>query len=61
MILAIIGFADLIPLFVFAGFVMFIWAILGMISKRNSHMHERLARLSRPACIVPFSSEHHRC
>jgi len=51
-ILAIIGFADLIPLFVFAGFVMFIWAILGMISKRNSHMHERLARLSRPASLA---------
>src|SRR5947209_4519224 len=38
----------MIPLLVFAGFVMFIWALLSMISKRNSRTHERLARLSRP-------------
>ena len=46
------GLADLIPLFVFAGLVLFIWALLSTISQRNSKAQERLARLSRPASLV---------
>jgi len=41
-----------IPLFVFAGFVMAAWAVLSMISQRNSKAQERLARLSRPASLA---------
>src|SRR5262245_5577022 len=42
---------DLIPLLVFAGIVAAIWAVLSMISNRNSKAAERLARLSRPQSI----------
>src|SRR5262249_7366584 len=41
----------LIPLLVFAGIVLSIWAVLTMISARNSRAQERLARLSRPASM----------
>jgi tight adherence protein C len=44
--------ADLVPLFVFGGFVMGIWAILSLISQRNSRAQERLARMSRPASLA---------
>src|SRR5262249_37011584 len=43
---------DLIPLLVFAGILMGIWAILSAISQRNSRAHERLARMSRPASLA---------
>src|SRR5262245_18355676 len=43
---------DIIPLLVFAGIVMGIWAILSMISNRNSRAMERLSRLSRPQSLV---------
>ena len=52
MLFAIVGLADLIPLFVFAGLVLFVWALLSSISQRNSKAQERLARLSRPASLV---------
>jgi len=47
-----IGFADLIPLLVFAMFVLGIWAVLSYLSQRNSRTQERLARLSRPVSLV---------
>ena len=42
---------DLIPLMVFLGIVAAIWAILSMISNRNSKALDRLARLSRPQSL----------
>ena len=57
MIFAIVGLADMIPLLVFAGFVMFLWAILSMINKRSSRSHDRLARLSRPASLAEMDLE----
>jgi tight adherence protein C len=47
-----IGIADLVPLLVFAAIVMGIWAILSMVSQRNSRATERLARISRPASLA---------
>lgn len=44
--------ADIIPLLVFFGIVMGIWAILSMISNRNSQAADRLARLSRPQSLA---------
>ena len=52
MIVAMIGFSDLIPFIVFGGFVCAIWGILSMISQRNSRAQERLARMSRPASLA---------
>jgi tight adherence protein C len=49
---ALVGFADVIPLLVFAGFVLAVWAVLSMISQRNSRAQERLARISRPASLA---------
>ena len=43
---------DLVPLMVFAAIVAFIWAILSMISNRNSKALDRLARLSRPQSLA---------
>src|SRR5687768_14614422 len=43
---------DLIPLMVFLGIVAAIWAILSMISNRNSKALDRLARLSRPQSLA---------
>ena len=47
MIAAFVYIQDLIPLLVFAGIVAAIWAVLSLISSRNSKALERLARLSR--------------
>ena len=47
-----IGLTEIIPLLVFAGFVLAVWAFLSMISQRNSRAQERLARISRPASLV---------
>lgn len=44
--------ADLIPILVFFGIVMAIWAVLSAISNRNSKALDRLARLSRPPSLV---------
>ncbi len=47
-----LGIADLIPLLVFAGIVLGIWAVLSMISSRNSRAVDRLNRLSRPPSLA---------
>jgi tight adherence protein C len=51
-ILAFVGFADLIPFIVFGFFVFAVWAMLSLISQRNSRAQERLARLSRPQSLT---------
>src|SRR5262249_17480691 len=43
---------DMIPLLVFVGIVMGIWAVLSAISSRNSKAVERLAKLSRPPSLA---------
>lgn len=52
MLFAVIGFEDMIPLIVFAGIVAAIWAVLSMISSRNSQALDRLNRLSRPPSLA---------
>jgi tight adherence protein C len=52
MLFAIVGIEDLIPLFVFGGIVAGIWALLSMISSRNSQAVDRLSRLGRPASLA---------
>jgi tight adherence protein C len=52
MIFAFVGLAEAVPLLVFAGLVAFIFAILTLISNRNSRAAERLDRLSRPASLA---------
>jgi tight adherence protein C len=47
-----IGISDIIPLLVFLGIVVAIWAVLSMISNRNSQALDRLARLSRPQSLA---------
>jgi tight adherence protein C len=47
-----VGFADMIPFIVFGCFVFGVWAMLSMISQRNSRAQERLARLSRPGSMA---------
>jgi tight adherence protein C len=47
-----IGFAEVIPLLVFAGLVAGIFAFLTLISNRNSRAQDRLERLSRPQSLV---------
>jgi tight adherence protein C len=42
-----IGFSDIVPLLVFCGIVLAIWAALSTISNRNSRAAERLTRMSR--------------
>ena len=46
------GLADVIPFIVFGCFVFGVWAMLSLISQRNSRAQERLARLSRPASLA---------
>jgi tight adherence protein C len=48
MLTAFFYIQDLIPLMVFMGIVAGIWAVLSMISNRNSKALDRLQRLSRP-------------
>ncbi len=55
MVLAFVGLTELIPLLVFAGFVMGVWAVLSMLSQRNSRAAERLARLSRPGSLAEIA------
>src|SRR5947209_3424680 len=52
MVYGLIYIADMIPLLVFVGIVMGIWAILSAISSRNSRAVERLSRLSRPQSLA---------
>jgi len=43
---------DLIPLFVFAGIVVGVWAILSALSNRNSRAMDRLSRISRSYSVI---------
>ncbi|HZY86434.1 MAG TPA: type II secretion system F family protein [Gemmataceae bacterium] len=52
MIFAFVGFQELVPLLVFAGLVAGIFAVLSLISNRNSRAQERLERISRPASLA---------
>jgi len=52
MVLALVGVEELTPLLVGAAFVALIFAVLSLISNRNSRAQERLDRLSRPASLV---------
>ena len=47
-----VGLAEIIPLLVFGAFVLGVWAMLSLISQRNSRAQERLARMSRPASLA---------
>jgi tight adherence protein C len=51
-IFALVGLQELIPLFVFAALVAGIFALLSMLSNRNSRAQERLERISRPASLA---------
>lgn len=52
MFFAAFGIEDMIPLLVFGGIVAGIWALLSMISNRNSQALDRLSRLSRPQSLA---------
>lgn len=52
MLFAVVGIEDLIPLMVFGGIVAGIWAMLSLISNRNSQALDRLSRLSRPPSLT---------
>jgi len=52
MLFAVLGVEDAIPIMVFGGIVMGIWALLSLISNRNSQALDRLSRLSRPASLA---------
>ena len=52
MTFAMFGIEDMIPLLVFGGIVMGIWALLSLISNRNSQALDRLSRLSRPPSLA---------
>jgi tight adherence protein C len=47
-----VGFNELIPILVFAGLVAGIFAVLTLISNRNSRAQDRLERISRPASLA---------
>jgi tight adherence protein C len=47
-----VGLQELVPLLVFAGLVAGIFAVLSLISNRNSRAQERLERISRPASLA---------
>jgi tight adherence protein C len=55
-ILAVVGFQDVLPVLVFGGVVMGIWAVLSVISERNSRMQDRLKRHSRPASLAELEA-----
>ena len=52
MLFAVLGIEDLIPVMVLVGIVAGIWAVLSLISNRNSQALDRLSRLSRPASLA---------
>ena len=60
MIFAFVGFQELVPLLVFAGLVAGIFAILSLISNRNSRAQERLERISRPASLAEIEDPKHK-
>lgn len=43
---------DIVPLLVFGGVVMGIWAVLSLVSNRNSRAMDRLSRISRPQSLA---------
>ena len=49
---ALVGLPRSIPLLVFAGLVAGIFAVLSVISNRNSRAQDRLDRISRPASLA---------
>lgn len=49
---AFVGFNEIIPLLVFAALVAGVFAVLTMISNRNSKATERLQKMSRPASLA---------
>jgi tight adherence protein C len=51
-IFALVGFQELVPLFVFAALVAGIFALLSALNNRNSRAQERLERISRPASLA---------
>ncbi len=51
-VIALVGFEEVVPLLVFAALVAGIFSILSMISNRNSRATERLERISRPASLA---------
>jgi tight adherence protein C len=56
-IVAFVGLSDIIPFLVFGGFVAAVWAMLSIVSQRNSRAQERLSRLSRPQSLVEIDLE----
>ena len=56
MVFAVLGFEDIIPLLVFAGIVMAIWAFLSVISNRNSKAVDRLVGGDVPAAVIALVS-----
>jgi tight adherence protein C len=59
-LLALVGFQELIPLFVLVGFVAAVFTVLSVISSRNSRAQDRLARLSRPASLAEIEDPKHK-
>ncbi|OAI41726.1 secretion protein [Planctomycetaceae bacterium SCGC AG-212-D15] len=53
---AMVGITDALPLLVFGGVVMGIWAVLSVISERNSRMQDRLKRHSRPQSLAEIEA-----
>jgi len=51
-IFALVGFQELVPLLVFGALVAGIFALLSVLSNRNSRAQERLERISRPASLA---------
>jgi tight adherence protein C len=49
---AVVGLEDIIPLLVFGGVVMLMWAIMNLLAERNNRSQERLMRHSRPASLA---------
>ncbi|HTU22045.1 MAG TPA: type II secretion system F family protein [Gemmataceae bacterium] len=60
MILALVGIQELVPLLVFAGLVAGIFAMLSLLSNRNSRAQERLERISRPASLAEIEDPKHK-
>ena len=52
MFLASIDLTFVVPILVFLCFVLGVWAVLSMISNRNTRAQDRLARLSRPHSLA---------
>jgi tight adherence protein C len=55
-IFALVGFQELIPLFVAGALVAGIFSVLSLLSSRNSRAQERLDRLSRPASLIDIET-----